>query len=94
MLTTTTTENSSLIPEAEDFVERGTKQCSDIAREKTLSFNLNLNKLYLYSSVVGIVLMIFGLLLAFKYQNVLMIECLKACLIIGILNIIRLFSIS
>lgn len=89
---TTTAERSASALEKESLLVKRPGQTT--VRQKSLPFDLSLKKLYRYASVLGVVLVICGLLIALKNDHVLMVECFKALLIAGSLNLIRVFSIS
>ncbi|MFD2515913.1 hypothetical protein ACFSRY_18725 [Pontibacter locisalis] len=91
---TTTAERSAAAPEKESLQVQRPKQIPSTAKQKSQFFGLCLKTLYLYASVLGVVLVLCGLLIAVKNHNVLMVECFKALMIVGILNLIRVFSIS
>lgn len=91
---TTTTDNSLTTLEKDSVYTAQSEQLATAIRQESRSFKLDLKKLYLYASVLGLVLVVCLLAVAVKNNDVLMLECLKALFIAGSLNLIRAFSIS
>lgn len=91
---TSTAEQSTPALENKSLLADHAGQLATAASQKSKVFKLDLKKLYLHTSVLGLVLIISGLMIAVSSQNVLMTECFKALFIAGSLNLIRAFSIS
>lgn len=91
---TTTAEKSVLTPEKEDIQLKQQVLGTITAPQKKQTIKPKLKKIDLYVSVLGLVLVICFLLSAIKVQDVIKIEGYKALLAAGILNLIRILSIS
>jgi hypothetical protein len=93
MLTSTAEQRTPAL-ENKDLLLGNSQQFSTANRHNNLSSTLTLKKLYLYASIVGLTLIICGLLLGIKNEHVILTEGFKALTIVGILNLLRAFSIS
>ena len=93
MLTSTAEQNTPTLENKSLLVDKAGQMATNANRKNSL-FNIDLKKLYLHTSVLGLVLIICGLTIAISSHNILMTECFKALFIAGSLNLIRAFSIS
>ncbi|GAB3203994.1 hypothetical protein GCM10027293_36280 [Pontibacter aydingkolensis] len=93
MLTTTAEKSVPTLENEMHLVEQSIHSAIT-SSEKNQPLKSILKKLYLHVSVIGIVLVICILFIGVKNQDVIMIECFKALLIVASLNLLRAYSIS